>query len=257
MRILVVLLLSLSTAGVQAKLHKEVIEYRHGSAILEAYLVYDDDTPNSRPGVLVIHEWKGLGNYAKMRADRLAQLGYVAFALDMYGKGIRPATNEEASTQAGKYYKDRQLMRSRAQTGLDQLRKHPLVDSARIGVIGYCFGGAAALELARSGAPLAGVVSFHGTLDTPTPEDAKNIKGKVLVCHGGSDPYVTADAVAGFESEMTKAGVDFQLNIYGGAVHSFSNPESGNDPSKGAAYDERADKRSWSAMRLFFDEVFR
>lgn len=148
-------------------------------------------------------------------------------------------------------------MRRRAQAGLAVLAANKLVDPRKIAAIGYCFGGSTALELARSGAALSGVVSFHGNLDTPNPADAKNIKGKILVCHGGSDPFVTADAVTAFEKEMTDAGVDWQVDIYGGAVHSFSNRDSGDDPSKGAAYNEKADLRSWQAMLKFFDEIFR
>jgi dienelactone hydrolase len=192
-----------------------------------------------------------------MRARELARLGYVAFAIDMYGKGVRPKTQEEASAQATPFYKDRQMMRRRANAGLEVLRNNRLVDPKRIAAIGYCFGGGTALELARSGADIAGVVSFHGTLDTPNPDDAKRIKCKVLAQTGGSDPFVTKDKVNAFEDEMTKAGADWQLNVYGGAVHSFTNPDSGNDPSKGAAYNKEADQRSWEAMKQFFAEIFK
>jgi dienelactone hydrolase len=137
------------------------------------------------------------------------------------------------------------------------LQQNPLTDSNRIAAIGYCFGGGTVLELARSGANIAGVVSFHGNLDTPNPSDAKAIKAKVLVLHGANDPYVPAEQVAAFESEMRQADVDWQLMAYGGVVHSFTNPEAGNDPSKGVAYNEAADKRSWAAMKQFFAEIFR
>ena len=147
-------------------------------------------------------------------------------------------------------------MRSRAQAGLDVLISQPLVDAKRVAAIGYCFGGGTVLELARSGVDIAGVVSFHGNLDTPRPEDAKNIKAKVLVLHGADDPFVPEKDVSAFQEEMRQAKVDWQMVIYGGAVHSFSNPNSGDDPSTGAAYDARADKRSWEAMRLFFGELF-
>jgi dienelactone hydrolase len=140
-------------------------------------------------------------------------------------------------------------MRSRANAGLEVLRNHPLADVNRIAAIGYCFGGTVVLEMARSGAELAGVVSFHGGLSTPNPSDAKNIKGKVLVLHGADDPAVPPDQVIAFQDELRKAGVDWQMVSYGGAVHSFTNPEAGNDPSRGAAYNEKADKRSWEAMK--------
>jgi dienelactone hydrolase len=235
----------------------ESVEYTQGDVTLEGYLAYDDAVAGKRPGVLVVHEWDGLGDYVRMRARQLAELGYVAFAVDMYGKGVRAKNPREAAELAGALRNDRPLMRARARAGLDVLRLNPLCDDTRIAAIGYCFGGGAALELARSGADLAGVVSFHGNLDTPRPEDAKNIKAKVLVLAGADDPHVTAAQVAAFEDEMRKAGVDWQLVAYGGAVHSFTNPAAGNDPQRGAAYNEKADHRSWEAMKQFFAEIFK
>jgi len=148
-------------------------------------------------------------------------------------------------------------MRARAKAGLDQLLKNKLVDPKKIAVIGYCFGGGVALELARSGANIAGAVSFHGNLDTPNPDDAKNIKCRVLVLHGGNDPYVTRDNVNALWDEMTKAGVDWQMVVYSGAVHGFTNPANGSDLSKGVAYNEKADHRSWDEMRRFFNDIFK
>jgi dienelactone hydrolase len=210
-----------------------------------------------RPGVLVAHEWNGHNEYVRKRAERLARLGYVAFALDMYGKGVRAKDAKEAAALAGIYKGDRTLMRARAVAGLDVLRRRPETDPTRLAAIGYCFGGTTVLELARSGADLVSVVSFHGGLDTPTPEDARNIKGKVLALHGGDDPFVPANQVEAFQEEMRKGGVDWQFVSYGGAVHSFTNPESGSDNSKGLAYNERADRRSWKAMKTFFAETFK
>jgi dienelactone hydrolase len=174
----------------------------------------------------------------------------------MYGKGIRPKNEREAASQAKIYRSDRKLMRDRATAGLRVLQQNQLTDPQRIAAIGYCFGGGTALELARSGANVAGVVSFHGNLDTPNPSDAKNIKGKVLVLHGANDPLVPPEQVLAFAEEMNQAKVDWQLVAYGGAVHSFTNPESGNDPSKGVAYNQAADKRSFAAMQQFFAEIF-
>ena len=222
-----------------------------------ATLAWDDAVQGKRPGVLIVHEWTGVGDYVQMRARKLAEMGYVAFAADIYGKGVRPKTPQEAAAQAGNYKKDRKLMRARVLAGLEVLRKNPLCDPKRIAAIGYCFGGTCVLELARSGADIAGVVSFHGGLDTPTPEDAKNIKCKVLVLHGGDDPHVPRKDVEAFEDEMRAGGVDWQLVVYGGAVHSFTNPAAGNDKSKGAAYDARADRRSWEAMKAFFAEILK
>lgn len=239
-----------------AELHTETVEYKHGDTVLVGYLAYDSAIEGKRPGVLVVHEWWGNNAYSKRRAKELAGLGYIAFALDMYGKGIIAKDTKEAGALARTYRNDRRLMRERANAGLEVLRKHELTDTKRMAAIGYCFGGTAVLELARSGAPLAGFVSFHGGLDTPDPGDTENIKGKVLVLHGGDDPNVPTELMAAFQDEMRRAGVDWQVYIYGGAVHSFSNPDSGNDKSRGVAYDEKADKRSWEAMKIFFAEIF-
>ncbi len=241
----------------QAMLKTEVVEYRDGDVVLEGYLAYDDAIAGKRPGVLVVHEWNGHNPYVRKRAEQLARLGYVAFALDMYGKGVRAKDAKEAGALASIYKGDRKLMRARAAAGLDVLRNQPRVDRSRLAAIGYCFGGTTALELARSGADLVSVVSFHGGLDTPTPGDARNIKGKVLALHGGDDPYVPTKQVEAFQEEMRKGGVDWQFVSYGGAVHSFTNPEAGSDNSKGAAYNERADHRSWEAMKTFFAETLK
>ena len=175
-----------------------------------------------------------LGDYAKTRAKMLAELGYIAFAADIYGKGIRPATPQEAATQAGIYKNNPKLMRNRVRAGLDALRREPLCDPKRVAAIGYCFGGTCVLELARSGADVAGVVSFHGGLSTANPADAKNIRGKVLVLHGGDDPHVSPKEVDAFETRCAAAGVDWQVVVYGGAVHAFTNPGAGGDsPRRG------------------------
>jgi dienelactone hydrolase len=245
----------LSTA--RAEIVTKTIEYKQGDTTLEGYVAYDNAAKGSRPGVLIVHQWKGLGPYEKMRAEMLAKMGYVAFACDIYGKGIRPASMQEAGAQAGKYKSDRALLRQRVQAGLDTLLKQEGVDKRRVAAIGYCFGGTTALELARSGADIAGVVSFHGGLSTPTPEDAKNIKAKVLACHGADDPNVPPAEVAAFEKEMRDAKADWQLIAYGNAVHSFTDKSAGNDNSKGAAYNENADHRSWQAMKDMFAEIFR
>jgi len=247
--------LLLSTTA-QAEVRTRTVEYKHGNTVLEGYLAYDDEIKGQRPGVMVVHEWTGVGPYVRQRAEQLAKLGYVAFAIDMYGKGIRPKNDQEAAAQAKIYRSDRKLMRDRANAGLQVLQKNQLTDTKRIAAIGYCFGGGTVLELARSGANLAGVVSFHGNLDTPNPSDTKNIKGKVLVLHGANDPLVPPEQVLAFGEEMTQAEVDWQLVAYGGAVHSFTNPEAGNAASKGVAYNQVADRRSWQDMQQFFAEIF-
>lgn len=230
-----------------------MVDYRDGQTVLEGYLVYDDALKGSRPGVLVVHEWNGLGHYVKGRADQLAGLGYVAFAPDIYGKGVRPEGFEACKAESGKYYADRAMLRRRVNLGLDQLRKNAMVDPKRIAAIGYCFGGSAVLELGRSGADVAGIVTFHGGLDDPAPADAKNIKAKVLVCQGGADQF-TLQALPAFKKEMDDAKVDYRVIEYKGAVHGFTNPDNkGTVP--GLKYDAKADKASWKAMKRFFKKV--
>lgn len=244
------------TAAVSAAIKTETIEYTHGDVVLQGYIAYDDASAEKRPGVLVVHEWMGINDYARTRAEQLASLGYVAFALDMYGEDVKVTNAQEASTWAGKFYTDRQLMRDRANAGLEQLQTFRLTDPARIAAIGYCFGGSTVLEMARGGTTISGVVSFHGNLANPTPSNAADIKTKVLVCHGAIDPYVPMEQVNGFVAEMDSAKVDYQLIMYANAVHGFTNPNNGTDNSKGAAYNEAADKRSWEAMKSFFAEIF-
>jgi len=239
-----------------AKVKTQLVEYKQGDTVLEGYLAYDDAVKTKRPGILVVHAWMGLDDNAKHRAEMLAQLGYVAFAADIYGKGIRPKDRDEAGKLAGKYKNDRALLRARVNAGFEQLLKDPRVDAKKTAAIGYCFGGTTVLELARSGTQLGGVVSFHGGLDSPTPADGKNIKTKVLVLHGAADFYQKPADIAAFQKELADAKVDWQFVEYGGAAHCFTDKGAGNDPSTGCAYDAEADKRSWIAMRGFFDELF-
>jgi len=252
-----VLFVIVCALSARAELVSKVVEYKEGNTVLEGYSIYDTAFQGKRPGVLVVHQWKGLGEYEKKRAAMLARLGYNVFAVDIYGKGIRPRNADDAGAEAGKYKNDRARLRKRVQAGLDVLLRHEFTDTKRIAAIGYCFGGTTVLELARSGAEVAGVVSFHGGLGTPTPSDAKHIKAKVLALHGADDPFVPATEVVAFQDEMRQGGLDWQLVAYGGAVHSFTDWDAGNDNSKGAAYNERADKRSWEAMKQFFAELFK
>jgi dienelactone hydrolase len=253
---LIIPLLMATTSISSAAIKIEPVEYKQGDTPLEGWLAYDDAAAGRRPGVLVVHDYYGVSDFAKERAGELAKLGYVAFVADIYGKGVRPGTPADAGAEAGKYRNDRPLLRARVSAALDILKNNPNVDPARIAAIGYCFGGMGVLELARSGADIAGVVSFHGSLDTPTPQDAKNIRCKVLILHGADDQHAPAAQVAALEDEMRAAGVDYQVVLYGGAVHAFTRPDSGTDPSKGVAYNEKADKRSWQAMKVFFAEIF-
>lgn len=243
-------------SAASAKIKTESFEYKHGDAVLEGFIAYDDAITGKRPGVLVVHEWKGPNPYQKKRAEELAAQGYVAFAIDMYGKGIRPTTHEEAAKLSGMYRQDRKLMRARIGAALDRFKQHAMLDASKIGAIGFCFGGTTVIELARSGADVKGIVSFHGGLDSPNPADGKNIKGKVLVLHGADDQFVPAEDIAKMQKEFRDAKVDWQMIYYGGAVHSFTVPDAGNDPSKGMAFSPDAARRSNEAMLAFFREVF-
>jgi len=250
-----VLILTLAIPS-RAALVETAVTYEHDGTTFEGFLVHDDAIDGPVPGVLIVHQWMGLTENERMRARMLAEMGYVAFALDVYGKGIRPTNTQEAGQQAGKFYGDVALFRDRLNAGLAQLTKIEKVDRDRVAAIGYCFGGSGALELARSGADVAGVVSFHGALQTPDPEDAEAITAKLLVCHGAVDPYVPMEQVTGFVDEMEAADVDYQLIMYAGAVHAFTQKGAGDDPSAGAAYDAAADRRSWVHMQDFFAEIF-
>jgi dienelactone hydrolase len=248
-------LLSFATPA-RAEVKTQLVEYKQGDTVLEGILAWDTNGPKARPGIVVVHDWLGVGPYVKMRAEQLAAMGYVAFAADIYGKGVRPKDGKEAGALAGQYRSgDRALLRARVAAGLEALRKQPGVDPAKVAAIGYCFGGSTVLELARMGADVKGIVSFHGGLKTDFP-DASKVKAKVLVLHGADDPYVPPAEVAAFEDEMRKGKVDWTLVKYSGAVHAFTQPGAGNDPSQGAAYDEKADRRSFQAMKAFFAELF-
>jgi len=238
-----------------AAIVEKPIEYKSGDVTCEGWQAYDDTLTGKRPGILVVHQWTGLSAHEKEAAHKLAELGYNVLVADVYGKGVRPQP-PAAGQEAGKYKKDRALLRSRLTAALDVLKQDARTNAARLAATGYCFGGTSVLELARSGADLKGVVSFHGGLDSPTPADGKNIKGKVLALHGADDPYVPAKDVAAFEKELKDAKVSYQLIKYPGAVHSFTHKEAGSDNSKGAAYNEAADKASWSEMKSFLAGLF-
>jgi dienelactone hydrolase len=210
---------------------------------------------NTKPAILMIHNWMGITEETKTQAMRFADLGYTVFAADIYGKGIRPKDATEAGALATKYKTDRKLFRERLNLALKTLNQTPGVNPARVVVMGYCFGGTGAIELARSGAKLKGAVSFHGGLDSPTPADGAKIKARILAHHGAIDPYVKAEDLAAFEAEMKTNKVALELIRYPGAVHSFTEKAAGNDISKGAAYNADADAQSFESTKKFLAQI--
>lgn len=231
------------------------LDYRDGAVTLKGYLA-DDGRPGTRPGVVLFPEAFGIGEHVIERARRLAALGYVALAADPYGDGAQAHDLPRAIELMTAVRSDVGRWRARAQAALDALWAQPSVDRGKVAAIGYCFGGSTALELGRSGAPLSAIVSFHGGLEAPRPEDARNIRARVLVCHGANDPLIAPEQVAAFEAQMRATPVDWQLHSYGGAVHSFTNPDAGKLGNPALAYDAAADRRSWAAMLALFEEAF-
>jgi dienelactone hydrolase len=241
----------------RGKIATRAVVYMDGDTALEGFLAHDEALQSPLPAVLIVHKWNGLEDYIRRRTVEVAKLGYAAFPLDIYGRGVRPKTREESARESAVFTGNRPLMRRRALAGLTQVRSFPFVDPRRVAAMGYCFGGGVVLEMARAGADLLGVVSFHGTLDTPRPEATPSMIPKILVLHGADDPFTSQAQLATFESEMRRAKADWEVNIYGNAVHGFTDPASGSNPSLGVAYSQEADQRSWRAMKDFFAEIFR
>jgi len=238
-----------------------LIDYAQGGVPLQGYLAYDEGraAAGPLPGVIVIHEWWGRNAHVERRADELAKLGYAAFALDLYGKGVVTTEAKQAGALAGQLH-GKPLLAERAQAGLDELLGTGLVDASRVAAIGYCLGGSACQALAFSGAPLAGIVSFHGGL-VPVPADAPaKTRAKILMCHGAIDPFIPKAQLDAFLAALNDGKIDYQFNIYGGAVHAFTNPEADAHAAanglQGIAYSAAADRRSWADMQLFFSEIF-
>jgi dienelactone hydrolase len=233
------------------------LEYTHGGKTFVSHLAWDETLSGRRPGILVFPEAFGLNEHAQVRAQRLAQLGYVALAVDIYGDGAVFNDMPTLVPNIQALYADRALWRARAHAALDALTAQPQVDSARTAAIGFCFGGASCMELARSGAALAAVVTFHAGLVPELPQDAGKVRAKVLVCHGADDPIVKKEALEAVMAELRRDKVDWQFIYYGNAVHSFTDPEANQRNAPGMGYDKRTEDRSWAAMRALFDEIFK
>jgi len=240
----------------EAAIKTQVVNYQQGGIQFQGFLAYDDAISGKRPAIVVFPEWWGLNDYAKHRAQMLAQLGYVALAADLFGNGRVTNDPNEAAKLAGALKADRPLLRQRASAALEALRMSHLVDPRKLGAIGYCFGGTTAIELARSGADVKATVTFHAGLDSPDPTAGRNIKGSILVCHGGDDAFTKPQDLEAFEDEMRQNHVGWQMNIYGNAVHSFTNPDADKHGIPGIKYNALADRRSWEAMQLFFNDLF-
>jgi dienelactone hydrolase len=236
-------------------LQHRLIDYRDGDQILEARLVWDDSFAGPRPGVLVAHAWGGRSDYEDGKGDELARLGYAAFALDLYGKGVRGSNPEENAALMQPFLDNREMLQRRALLSLAALRRQPEVDSARVAAIGFCFGGLCVLDIARTGADLGGIVSFHGIYNAPGNTAGNRIRARVLVLHGWDDPLASPASVTALAAELSSMKADWQLHAYGNTMHAFTNPAA-NDPARGTVYDANADRRSWQAMRNFLGELF-
>jgi len=241
---------------VEARVQSKAVPYTIGQSSYEGFLAWDDSIEGKRPGILVVHEWWGLNEYARSRAEQLAALGYVALAVDMYGKGKVTTHPEKASEWAKLTTSNVDEWLRRAQEGLKFLRADPKVDPTRLAAIGYCFGGATVMQLVYGGAPVKGVVSFHGSLPLPQSSQSIHHSAKVLIAHGDADPFLTSDHIEQFKTALDTAGIDWQMVLYSGAQHSFTNPGADQYGLKGAKYHKKADQRSWIHMKQFFDELF-
>ena len=244
----------------QPRIHGKAVEYTSQGVVMKGFLAYDENIKERRPGVLVVHEWWGLNNYARKRAEMLAEMGYTALAVDMYGDGKQAMHPDDAGKFASEVMKNFDVGKARFLAAMDFLKQQPTVDAARIAAIGYCFGGGVVLNMARQGVDLKGVASFHGMLAPVTPAQPGMVKAKILVLHGADDKFVPPQQVEAFKEEMHHAGVDFQFISYPGAVHSFTNPDADEYAKKfnmAVAYNANADKDSWGELQKFLEAIFK
>jgi dienelactone hydrolase len=251
------LLCLLLALPVHAEVRSKAVAYQDEDVPLTGYLYWDDAVQGKRPGVLVIHEWWGLNDYAKKRARMLAELGYVAFAADMYGNGHVTDKPDQARDWMQEVTADVEGWRHRAGLGLQQLEDSGMVDEDRLAAVGYCFGGATVLQMAYGNAPVKGIVSFHGGLPAAPEESKGKIGPKILVLHGNQDSFVSPEVADNFRAKLEEAGANWEMDIYGGARHSFTSPEASKYGMENLRYDPQADARSWARMQAFFDEIFK
>ena len=236
-------------------IQEKFIEYEHGDTLLEGFLAYDDAVDSPKPGVMVVHAWAGRSNLDCDKARKLAELGYVGFAIDLYGKGVLGKSVEENAALMQPFIDDRELLQSRLTQALETFQGLPEVNADKVAAIGFCFGGLSVLDLARIGTEVSGVASFHGLLGAPGNTQGTKIRSKVLVLHGHDDPMAPVESVNALEKELTEAEADWQIHVYGNTMHAFTNPLA-NDPSFGTVYNEVADKRSWLMLVNFLEEIF-
>lgn len=258
-RWILIIALAVVTHSAQAAVKGEEVQYKAGDTVLKGYLAYDDAVKGKRPGVLVVHEWWGHNEYARMRARMLAELGYTALAVDMYGDGKQATHPDDAGKFSGEVKKNMPMAKARFDAARNLLKKHATVDGKRIAAIGYCFGGGIVLEMARAGEPLKGVVSFHGSLNTDHPAKAGKMKVRMLVLTGEADPFVPAEQVEAFKKEMNAAKASYKVIAYPGAKHAFTNKEAdqyGQKFNLPLAYNAEADQKSWAEMQAFLKEIF-
>ena len=231
------------------------IDYQDGDVVLQGYLAWDDAVEGKRPGVMISHAWAGRSDFENTKAEELAKLGYVGFALDNYGRGILGTNTEENSALIQPFLDDRAMLQGRMQIALEVLKDLDEVDASRVAAIGFCFGGLCVLDLARTGTDIRGVVSFHGLFGSPGNTAGNKIRAKVLALHGWDDPMAPPDQVVSLAEELSSMGADWQLHGYGNTMHAFTNPQA-NDPDFGTVYSPDADRRSWNAMQDFLSEIF-
>jgi dienelactone hydrolase len=237
-------------------IHERLVEYKDGDILLEAYMAWDESTTHDRrPGVLISHAWAGRGEFEENKAAQLAELGYVGFALDLYGKGVKGTDPEQNRALMQPFLDDREMLQRRMHLALDNIRKQKEVDGERVAAMGFCFGGLCVLDLARTDADILGAASFHGLFSPPGNTADNKISAKVLVMHGWDDPMATPDQVLALAEELTSMGADWQIHAYGDTMHAFTNPAA-NDTGMGTVYDADADRRSWQSLQLFLAEIF-